>query len=113
MKTLFRLIVVLLTAIAFTSCNSGKKSTTQVGKLITSADYGSEWAFTVDSGYIYAIDGGAIFESGGTKYALNGKAKFLGYTPIDPIWRIHPESTSGHRKIDMGPFIDAALDNPH
>jgi hypothetical protein len=81
------------------------------GQLVSKSQYQDSWAFTVDSGYVYSENHAAIFESGGKKYALNATARGRGYLPIDSIWRVHPESVSGMRKIDIGPFIQAALAN--
>jgi hypothetical protein len=102
----------LLVALALIACSGKEDQPSHMGKLITRDSAGEAWAFTVDSGYVYSDSGAAIFESGGTKYALNGTAKGMGYTPVDPIWRTHPESTGGQRKIDIGPYIQAALANP-
>ena len=102
----------LFAALALSACSSKDHKTSHTGTMITRDNDGEAWAFTVDSGYVYSESGAAIFESGRTKYALNGTAKGMGYTPVDSIWRIHPESTSGQRKIDIGPYIQAALANP-
>ena len=110
-KTITRTIP-LFVALALSACSSKDHKTSHTGTLITRDSDGDAWAFTVDSGYVYSDSGAAIFESGGTKYALNGTAKGMGYTPVDSIWRTHPESTSGQRKIDIGPYIQAALANP-
>ena len=82
------------------------------GRCVTKEEYGESWAFTVNSGSLYSESGAAIFESGGIKYGLNGTAKGRGYPPIDSIWRMHPKSVNGSMRIDIGPFIRAALENP-
>lgn len=112
MKIKITRTIPFLVVLSLSACSSKDHKTSHTGTLITRESDGDAWAFTVDSGYIYSESGAAIFESGGTKYALNGTAKGMGLTPVDSIWRAHPESTSGQRKIDIGPYIQAALANP-
>lgn len=80
------------------------------GKLVTKEEFGKNWAFTVDKGYVYSIGQAAIFRAEGVEYQLNGVAKMKGYKPIDSIWRNNPEIPG--TKINIGPFIDLALKNP-
>jgi predicted Zn finger-like uncharacterized protein len=79
------------------------------GKYITQQEYGENWAFTVDSGYIYSKRMAAIFKTGGVEYQLNGIASARGYKPINSIWKDNPEIPG--TKINIGPFIQLALRN--
>lgn len=46
------------------------------GVLITKAEYGEDWPYTVESGRLFCDPPGSnvVMESGGTVYALNGRA---------------------------------------
>jgi hypothetical protein len=46
------------------------------GVLVTKAEYGVDWPYTVESGRLYCDPPGSnvVMESGGTVYALNGRA---------------------------------------
>lgn len=79
------------------------------GKLITKNEFGDKWAFTVESGYVYSINNCAIFKVGDISYGLNGIAIKAGYRDINEIWKDDPNFSG--LKIDIGPFIDLALDN--
>jgi hypothetical protein len=83
---------------------------TPVG-LVTKADYGEKWPFTVDSGLLRCIGPRQeiIFVANGETYALNGTAKSNPkYADIRPIWRDDP-SIQGV-KISVQPLIFAGLD---
>jgi hypothetical protein len=75
--------------------------------LVTKADLGDKWPFTVDSGYVDCPDGlSAIFRTGNAEYGLNGMATSRGFAEPDPIWRDDP--TIPGAKISIGPMIDLA-----
>lgn len=67
---------------------------------------GFEWPLTVDEGRIYCPGAGRlVFESDGTRYALNGLAMGTHeYADIDPIWKDNPEI--GGTKLDIGGLIE-------
>ena len=46
------------------------------GVLITKAEYGEDWPYTVDSGFLYCDPPGSnvVLKADGTVYALNGRA---------------------------------------
>lgn len=101
MKKCFVIIAIVS---IFISCSSNP------GKLVTKEEYGNDWAFTVDEGYVYSVNESAIFRTDGEEYALNGLAETRGYKSIDLIWRDNPDIEG--LKVDIGPFIKLALDNP-
>ena len=77
------------------------------GMLVTKADLGGKWPFTVDSGYVDCPDGlSAIFRTGNAEYGLNGMATSRGFAEPDPIWKDDP--TIPGAKISIGPMIDLA-----
>ncbi len=70
---------------------------------------GSYWPFTVSSGSVDCVNGaGAVFESAGVTYQLNGPAKTLGYAAIDPIWKDNPDIPG--TKVSLATVIEMALD---
>lgn len=103
MKATFAAILLILVAgCAETSTDGGAGE-------VTSADFGSDWPLTVDSGTLHCdgSDGiglAYITTSEGT-FALNGTAKSR-YDDIDPIWAAGDD---GIPKKDISPLIDAAL----
>jgi len=83
------------------------------GVLVTAEEWGERWAFKVDRGYVYNIDGAAVFEKvDGNIYQLNGVARTRGYRPLERIWRNQPEPLFEGQKVNIGPFIKLALKTP-
>ena len=99
-----RLLFIFITILVLISCSGNP------GQLVTKNEFGENWAFSVEEGYVYSIDQAAIFKAGGIEYQLNGVAQMKGYKSIDPIWRNNPDYPG--MKIDIGPFIKLALKNP-
>ncbi len=59
---------------------------------IESSQFGDNWPFTVESGELACVNGVAIvFSTGGTDYAVNGTASTMGYSGIEPIWKLDPD----------------------
>lgn len=58
----------------------------------------AEWPLTSRSGYGNCFDDAATWTVDGQTYALNGRAKTLGYAAVDPIW---------NSEVSLGPLIDA------
>jgi hypothetical protein len=82
-------IVIILAVLVMAGCSDGgdrsiaadsnRSSTThraENGILITKAEYGNDWPYTVDSGLLYCDPpgGNVVLKSGGKVYALNGRA---------------------------------------
>ena len=77
------------------------------GELITRAEFGDKWPFTVDEGRIECREAGAlIFVHGDFEYQLNGTASQLGYTSINSIWRWNPDIEG--TRIPITPVIQRA-----
>lgn len=101
LKTLAVLALATSVVLGLAACGgAGGKS----GVTISKADFGKAWPFTVPDGILRCKDGVAItFEHGGTKYAVNGSAKSLGFADIAPIWADDPSPLGGPKK-DLGPI---------
>lgn len=79
------------------------------GVAVARVQYGDQWPFTVDSGYVDCVaPGSAILRTGGATYGLNGLAKSRGFTDVRTIWRDDPNIPG--LKVSIGPMIDLALD---
>lgn len=77
------------------------------GELITKAEFGDEWPFTVDEGRIECRKAGAlVFVHGEFEYQLNGMASQLGYASINSIWRWNPDIEGA--RIPITPIIQRA-----
>lgn len=106
--------VFLMTAYAIlmsvSSCaqsDSAKASESPQGRLVTKADLGDEWPFTVDSGYVDCPDGiSAIFRTGNAEYGLNGMATSRGFAEPTPIRKVDP--TIPGAMVSIGPMIELA-----
>lgn len=119
MKSIY-IAVAVFAAQAFTQCAYAND------KIVTRADYGAEWPFTVDKGILRCSDNEVTFSTGGTEYAVNGSAKSAGYSPMDSIWqpnieliqemadatKITLEEAMGEftLKISVGPMIKSGLE---
>ena len=82
-------IVIILAALVVAGCSDGADRSTaadpdrtstahraESGILITKAEYGNDWPYTVDSGLLYCDPPGSnvVLKSEGKVYALNGRA---------------------------------------
>ncbi|MEM7586214.1 MAG: DUF2511 domain-containing protein [Acidobacteriota bacterium] len=77
------------------------------GELVTAAEFGAEWPFSVERGHVDCVPyQAAVFRTGGSVYALNGLARSR-YPAIDPIWKANPDIPG--TKISIGPMINRAL----
>ena len=83
------------------------------GRLVTRAEFGERWPFTVESGYV-DCEGvyEAVFRVGDKTYAINGTARSWanrrGYLDITTsIWRDNPIGMG--LKVNIGEMIDLAL----
>jgi glucose/arabinose dehydrogenase len=73
--------------------------------LITAAEFGDAWPFTVESGTLRCIAGQAVvFEANGIVYAVNGVAESQGFANVEAIWRDDP-AVEG-LKVNIGPIIE-------
>lgn len=79
------------------------------GTLVKHEDFGEQWPFTVNQGYLDCVGRSAVFRAEMREYGLNGVALSNGYNPIDPIWRNHPEIPGA--KINIGRMIQIACSN--
>jgi len=72
------------------------------GKKITKEEFGKDWPFTVDAGYVNCYDSEVTFETNGKVYALNGTAKtrMPDSPPIEEIWAWDLESQK--EQLEMG-----------
>lgn len=104
------LLTVVLALSLGISCARGDRSTSSqssLGRLVTKAELGDKWPFTVDSGYVDCPDGvSAIFRTGSVEYGLNGMATSRGYAEPDPIRKADP--TIPGAMISISPMIDLA-----
>ena len=105
------LLAVALILMISGSCARGDSSNPSQlpteGRLVTKAELGDKWPFTVDSGYVDCPDGlSAIFRTGNVEYGLNGMATSRGFAEPDPIWKDDP--TIPGAKISIGSMIDLA-----
>jgi hypothetical protein len=93
-----------------TSCTQSDSSNSRQvpkGRLVTKAELGDKWPFTVDSGYVECPDSvSAIFRTADAVYGLNGMATSRGYAEPDPIRLADP--TIPGAMISIGPLIDLA-----
>lgn len=81
--------------------------------IITEAEYGEAWPFTVPEGQLRCEGGGlqaVVFRANGIDYAVNGVA-MAKYAAIEPIWRLNEKLTSPDFpiRINIGPIIDRGL----
>lgn len=59
--------------------------------LIKRSDYGEQWPFTVESGYLECQQGSIVtFTADGIEYGVNGTALSRGYKDIVAIWAEDP-----------------------
>lgn len=104
------LLTLALAVIIGTSCarsDSSTSSQSPKGRLVTKAELGDSWPFTVDSGYVDCPDGvSAIFRTDDAVYGLNGMATSRGFAEPDPIRKDDPTIPGG--MISIGPMIDLA-----
>lgn len=68
-------LLLLLMPLIILACSTGNDSN-QKGEIITKAEYGNDWPYTVESGRLYCDPPGSnvVLESSGKIYALNGRA---------------------------------------
>lgn len=79
------------------------------GVEVTRAQYGDQWPFTVESGFVDCEPpGSAIFRTRLGTHGLNGLAKSRGVPDVRPIWRDDPNNPG--LKVNIGAMIDLALD---
>lgn len=96
-------------ATTLTSCSPEAKSLFNE-KIISRADFGDEYPFTVEWGKLRCISPSAvIFEVNGRPYTVNGAAQNQGHEKIDAIWRDDPKGTVPGQKINISPVIQAGL----
>jgi hypothetical protein len=102
------LLVVAVILVNGNSCaRSDSSNQTPEGRLVTKAEFGDEWPFTVDSGYVDCPDGlSAVFRTGSAEFGLNGMATSRGFAEPDPIRKDDPIIPGA--KISIGPMIDLA-----
>lgn len=77
LRVVFALVIVLLLAGCAGGADRGGPSVSEAkGVVITKAEYGEDWPYTVDSGRLYCDPPGSavVMESDGKVYALNGRA---------------------------------------
>ena len=69
-------VVLLLAGCAGGADRGGHTVEEEKGVVITKAEYGEDWPYTVESGRLYCDPPGSavVMESGGQAYALNGRA---------------------------------------
>jgi hypothetical protein len=106
---LFLLTIVLAFLLGASCAQSDNASSDESarGRLVTKADLGDQWPFTVESGYVDCPDGvSAIFRTADAVYGLNGMATSRGFAEPDPIRKADPTIPSG--MISIGPMIDLA-----
>jgi len=105
--SLLTVVLALLTGTSCAQSDSPSSSQPPKGRLVTKAELGDSWPFTVDSGYVDCPDGvSAIFRTGDAVYGLNGMATSRGFAEPDPIRKVHPTIPGG--MISIGPMIDLA-----
>ena len=77
---------------------------------VQAADWGDDWAFTVEDGVISCVNGNqVVFASGGRVYAMNGFAISSGqFLDIDEVWRDTP--TGMPPKVYIGDFTQMGLE---
>lgn len=84
--------------------------------LVTQAQYGDKWPFTVPEGKLECLPPGILtFRVNNQTYAVNNLASSRGYKDITPIWREIPQtakiqSVSITTKVDMLPLINRGLE---
>lgn len=104
------LTVVLALSLGISCAQSDRPSSDEstMGKLVTKAELGNQWPFTVDSGYVDCPDGvSAVFRTAdGSVYGLNGMATSRGFAEPDPIRQADPIIPGA--MISIGPMIDLA-----
>ena len=109
----FALVVLVLLA----ACASQPTPTPiPSGRLVTRAELGEHWPFTVESGYVDCVGTSeAVFRVGDVTYAINGTARSWadrrGYVDIvdSPIWRDDPAHPGLGLKVNIGGMIGLAL----
>lgn len=108
MRTVTRLLACVVVVIAPCVLFGCGGSAQPKGLLVSRAQYGDRWPFTVESGYIDCDPpGAAIFRTDSLTYGLNGWAKSRGFADVRPVWRDNP--TAPGLKVNIGPMIDLAL----
>lgn len=108
-RSIVVMVIIMYLLLSSDSSNNNLSDSSSKGKFIKKEQFGSEWAFSVDSGYIYKRKGCALFNINGVEYALNGTAEAAGYSKIDKFWLDNPDMEG--TKISIGPFIDLASQN--
>jgi hypothetical protein len=88
---------------------STKQARNRKGVYVTKSQYGDDWPFTIESGYVESVDYAVVFHGcNGTTYALNGIARGQGvYEEIDPIWK--PDGLGGRKSV--GQLIQVGRDS--
>jgi Protein of unknown function (DUF2511) len=77
--------------------------------LISEAEYGEAWPFTIPRGYLRCVGTGiVVFADGDNDYVLNGNAEMGGYTPVEKIGRA--TSTKGKARFNFWPILDRGLE---
>lgn len=83
-------------------------------QLISAADYGDAWPFTVEEMHLSCLPGSAVVVAdveSGVMYPLNGmaknKARALALEPLDKVWRADPANPGA--KVSLGPLIEQGL----
>jgi hypothetical protein len=110
-------VLLAMTAVLIASCGGASTPTQDAAPepdpgLITRAEYGADWPFSVASGTLSCVPSGnndgrllVTFNTGdGIEYALNGSARTFGFPELDtsvmPDW---PDGSS------LGPIIERGL----
>jgi hypothetical protein len=112
MKRFALVVLVLLAACA----PQATPTPTPRGRLVTRAEFGERWPFTVESGVLDCIGvGEAVFRVGNVTYAINGTARSWadrhGYVDLADslIWRDDPAHPGMGLKVYIGGMIQLAL----
>lgn len=77
------------------------------GVFVSKEQYGEDWPFIVESGYVDCDRLASIFRHDGKIYTLNGGGKDWGYLPLQNIWRDNPQLSG--TKVNIGPMIQLGL----
>lgn len=97
-------LIILIILLA--GCGGSAESSSS--EVVSKADFGEAWPFTVDSGKLSCEASAVTFAASGKRYALNGTAKSSGqYADVDAIWAAHPVVPGA--KKDIGPMIERGL----
>lgn len=85
-----------------------ERSPLQPERVISRADFGEEWPFTVESGTLRCSGSGAVtFTTEGATYAVNGTASTVGAgIAIEPIWAFAPSLFSDIDIADRIPLSE-------